>query len=108
MTKRILLVDDNATFRNIIAEILKSDEGFSVSVSEDGVRALESLKNEHFDILITDINMPYMDGIELFHNVKELYPELPVVIISGFVHNSLSDQLLNEGVFHVFRKLPGL
>ncbi len=105
MIKKILLVDDNIQFRSIIAEILKDDdEGFSVSVSGDGVAALESLKIEQFDILITDINMPRMDGIALFHKVRELYPQLPVVIISGFVHDSLSDRLLSEGAFHVFRK----
>jgi DNA-binding NtrC family response regulator len=105
MKKKILLVDDNAQFRSIVAEILKAaDEGFSVSVSGDGVSALESLEIEQFDILITDINMPRMDGIALFHKVRDLYPQLPVVFISGFVHNSLSDRLLSEGAFHVFRK----
>ena len=105
MKKKILLVDDNAQFRSIIAEILKEDdEGFSVSVAEDGVTALESLENEQFDMLITDINMPHMDGIALFHKVRELYPQLPVVFISGLVHNTLSNRLLSEGAFHVFRK----
>ena len=105
MKKKVLLVDDNAQFRNIVAEIIKEDdEGFSVSVAEDGVAALESLEIEKFDILITDINMPHMDGIALFHKVRELYPQLPVVFISGFVQNSLSDRLLSEGAFHVFRK----
>jgi len=105
MKKKILLVDDNSQFRSIIAESLKSeDEGFSVSVSGDGVSALELLEIEQFDILITDINMPHMDGIALFHKVKELYPELPVVVISGFIHNSLSARLLSEGAFHVFKK----
>ena len=105
MKKKILLVDDNVQFRNLIAEILKEDdEDFSVSVSGDGVAALESLEIEQVDILITDINMPHMDGIALFHKVRELYPQLPVVFISGFVHNSLSDRLLSEGALHVFRK----
>ena len=104
MKKKILLVDDNTLFRSIVAEILKDDEAFAVSVAGDGISALESLETEQFDILITDINMPRMDGIVLFHKVRELYPELPVVFISGFVHNSLSDRLLSEGAFHVFRK----
>ena len=105
MKKKILLVDDNAPFRYLITEILKyDDEDFSVSVSGDGVSALASLEIEQFDVLITDINMPHMDGIALFHKVRELYPQLPVVFISGFVNNSLSDQLLSEGAFHVFKK----
>jgi CheY-like chemotaxis protein len=105
MKKKILLVDDNARFRSLIEEIIEGDdEGFSVSVSGDGVSALESLEIEQFDILITDINMPRMDGIELFHKVKVLFPQLPVIFISGFVQNSLSEQLLNEGAFHVFKK----
>ncbi len=105
MKKKILLVDDNAQFRSIIAEILKDDdEGFSVSLSDNGISALMLLEIEQFDVLITDINMPHMDGIALFHKVRELYPELPVVFISGFVHNSLSDRLLSEGAFHVFNK----
>lgn len=105
MKKKILLVDDNAQFRGLVAEILKDDdEGFSVSLSDNGISALMLLEIEQFDILITDINMPHMDGIALFHKVRELYPELPVVFISGFVHNSLSDRLLSEGAFHVFKK----
>ncbi len=105
MKKKILLVEDNSQFKSLITEILNDeDESFSVSVSGDGVSALESLEIEQFDILITDINMPRMDGIALFHKVSELYPQLPLVFISGFVHNSLSDRLLSEGAFHVFRK----
>jgi two-component system C4-dicarboxylate transport response regulator DctD len=105
MKKKILLVDDNARFRSLIEEIIEGDdEGFSVSVSGDGVSALESLEFKQFDILITDINMPRMDGITLFHKVRALYPQLPVVFISGFVQNSLSDRLLSEGAFHVFNK----
>jgi two-component system chemotaxis response regulator CheY len=105
MKKKILLVDDNAPFRSLVSEIIETDdEGFSVSVSGDGVSALESLEIEQFDILITDINMPRMDGIALFHKVRSLYPQLPVVFISGSVHKSLSDRLLSEGAFHVFNK----
>ena len=105
MKKKILLVDDNPQFRSVIAEILKiEDENYSVSLSDNGISALKLLEIEQFDILVTDINMPHMDGIALFHKAKVLYPQLPVIFISGFVQNSLSEQLLSEGAFHVFKK----
>ena len=82
MKQRILVVDDEGEMRSLLAHILKG-EGYRVATAEDGVAALKVLKAEHFDILITDIRMPQMDGVTLYNNVKKLYPHLPVVFIIG-------------------------
>jgi len=103
MKKKILVVDDDCNFRSLIAHILK-DEDYSVSTAEDGIVALRMLKSEQCSILITDINMPNMDGIELFNNVKRLYPQITVIFISGFDYNNLDEKLLREETSYFFKK----
>jgi ATP-dependent Lon protease len=103
MKKKILVVDDDFNFRSLMVHVLK-DEGYSVSMAEDGIAALRALEREGFDILITDINMPNMDGIELFNNVKNLYPQIPVIFVSGFNYNNLDEKLLREGASYFLKK----
>lgn len=103
MKKRILIVDDEFSLRSLM-EVVFKDEGYSVSLAEDGISALRTLENGHFDILITDINMPSMNGIELFNNVKKLYPQIPVIFVSGYDHKNLAEKLLREGASYFFRK----
>ncbi len=79
----ILLVDDDAMVREATAWRL-SDAGHKVIEAEDGVAALDHLLNRGpVDLLITDINMPRMDGIELAHQTKTRWPRMPVLLVSG-------------------------
>lgn len=78
----ILVVDDDAMVREVTAWML-SDAGHSVSEAEDGVEALECLDRMPVDLLITDINMPRMDGLKLVQEVKARWPALPVLLVSG-------------------------
>lgn len=103
MEKKILVVDDNLSFRVVIGQLLK-DGGYSISTAEDGISALRTLENKRFDILITDINMPNMNGIELFKNVKKLYPQIIVIFMSGFDYSDLYEKLLREGASYFFKK----
>jgi YesN/AraC family two-component response regulator len=70
----------------------------------DGIAALKILENGHFDILITDINMPNMNGIELFNKVKKLFPQIPVIFVSGYDYKNLAKKLLREGALYFFKK----
>lgn len=83
---RVLIVDDEPVIRNGISAIINWEkEGMLVQDDcENGVEALHALKNNSFDILITDIKMPLMDGIELMNRAWELYPSLKVILISGY------------------------
>lgn len=88
MNKVILVVDDSATVRKFVSLSL-SMQGFTVVSACDGMEALEKLPTEKVDLVITDLNMPNMDGYEFIRTLREsnLYRELPVIILS-----SLSDQ----------------
>jgi len=103
MKKKILVVDDECNFRNVMAHILKG-EGYKVSLAEDGIAALKALESEKSDVLITDIRMPKMDGIELFNNVKKLYPQMPVIFLTGSAYPKAIENNLNEGALYYFEK----
>lgn len=81
--KSILLVDDVKDVRDGLSQIL-SDEGYDVMTAENGLQAIKKLMNKHTDLIITDILMPEMDGIELIDKVKEFnLPGLQYILISG-------------------------
>lgn len=70
MTKQALVVDDSLTMRNMVSVAMKK-EGFEVILAKDGVDAIKALEGKVVDVIITDINMPNMDGIELIRMLRE-------------------------------------
>ena len=84
MSKTILVVDDSATVRKFISVSLEM-QGFSVLTATDGMDAIEKLSRETVELVITDLNMPNMDGFELITSLREnsLYDELPIIILSS-------------------------
>jgi CheY-like chemotaxis protein len=78
----ILVVEDDEKLRAMLRRTLRG-AGWHVRVAEDGREALESFGSETPDLLLTDIDMPNMNGIELVARVRERYPDLPVVFMSG-------------------------
>ena len=85
MTKKqkILVVDDEVNMRNSIREILM-ESGFECEVSEDGAKALEFMSKVDFDLVISDIKMPNMTGIELLYALKKGFPACPLLLITAF------------------------
>ena len=84
MSKHILIVDDSKTVRNLVAFIMKK-EGFTITTAEDGLDGLEKLYASHnIDLIISDINMPRMDGFTFIKTVREqeAYRDLPIVVLS--------------------------
>lgn len=84
MSKHILIVDDSKTVRNLVAFIMKK-EGFKVTTAEDGLDGLEKLySSEGVDLIISDVNMPRMDGFTFIKTVREqdTYRNLPIVVLS--------------------------
>lgn len=81
----ILVVDDEVSIRAYVKNILRI-EGFQLLEGEDGVDALQKVQRspDPPDLLLTDIRMPRMDGIELAYSVTEMYPKTPVVYMSGY------------------------
>jgi len=79
----ILIVDDEEMMRTLLNRIL-SREGYKIRSAEDGVVALEVLKAEKFDIIISDMKMPRMNGFELLKIVKKEYPKIGVIIMTAY------------------------
>lgn len=94
--KKILIVEDDEILRSMLCETLVSLDYFPMGV-EDGEMALAQLKTQDFDLVISDIRMPQMDGITLLKSVKEIAPQLPVVLITGFPSSYPSQKALQEG-----------
>lgn len=80
--QRVLLVEDDAVLRRLMVRLLRL-EGHEVEEGRDGVEALEVLDRVRIDLLITDLQMPRMDGGELIRIMSQVYPEIPVIIMSG-------------------------
>jgi DNA-binding response OmpR family regulator len=82
---KILVTEDDEAVRSFVARALEM-EGHSVSTAEDGEEGLDALRqaNGDYDLLLTDIKMPYMDGIELAHNAAALFPGLKILMMTGF------------------------
>ena len=84
MTKpSILVVDDELLIRDLLYDFF-TGQGWDISVAEDGERALEIMRSRDFDLVLTDIKMPEMDGLDLTSHVKRDHPDLPVVLMTGF------------------------
>src|SRR5690606_18826121 len=81
---RILIIEDEAAIRRVLVKILSEEnQGYEVFEAEDGLAGMEMLQKEDFDLVLCDIKMPKMDGVEVLEAVKKIKPEIPMVMISG-------------------------
>jgi len=79
----ILVVDDELLIRDLLYDFF-TGQGWSISVAENGEKALEVLNEKSVDLVLSDIKMPEMDGLTLASRVRQSYPDLPVVLMTGF------------------------
>lgn len=100
---KILIVDDEQNMRVALFEAL-SRNGHDVAVAEDGGMALEMIARNPPDLVVTDIKMPGMDGLELLRQVKALLPALPVVIMTGFATVDTAVEAMKQGAFDYLLK----
>jgi len=93
--KKILIVDDSLPTRKFIGKILL-EEGYEIEYAENGLEALEKIYTSKFDMIITDINMPGMDGLELLHRLRNdrEFSNLPVILLT----TEDSTQSLEKGI----------
>lgn len=92
---RVMIVDDNAHMAEVLAEMLDIFNISTVSV-QDGEIALRALNEEPVSLVITDLRMPKMSGVDLLKSIKAQSPEIPVVVISGFTMSQEDDQVVRE------------
>lgn len=100
---KILIIDDERSIRNIITELLEI-EGHTVKSAENGSKGLEMIKSENFDLVISDVKMPEMDGIELLEQTMLVRPDLPVVMISGHGNIDIAVECIKKGAFDYLGK----
>ena len=94
---KILLVDDSATDRTLFAGILEQEEDFSVSVCNDGEEAISAIEADSPDLVLTDMQMPKMDGLQLVTEIRERHPSIPVILVTGRGSESLATKALRAG-----------
>lgn len=105
MAKSILIIDDEASIRESLSGIL-SDEGFQTISAEDGQHGLSLLEEEPVDLVLLDIWMPGLDGLEVLRKIKESQPELPVIMISGHGTIETAVQATRMGAYDFIEKPP--
>lgn len=79
----ILVVDDELLIRDLLYDFF-NNQGWQIVVAENGEKALELLKNQSFDLVLSDIKMPELDGLRLTARLRETHPDLPVILMTGF------------------------
>ena len=94
---RILVVDDEAAIRDLLSKTLALAE-YDVDLAQDGRHALERLRMIPYDLLITDLKMPGIDGLSVIREARRLKPDIPVIIITGFSTEASAIEAVNLGV----------
>jgi two-component system response regulator PilR (NtrC family) len=100
---KILVVDDEKSMREIL-DIFLRNEGYSVAAADNGKSAMEILKHDFFDLVITDMKMPKVGGLELLKNIKETFPGTVVVIITAFGTTESAVEAMKLGAFDYITK----
>jgi len=99
----ILVVDDEEALRTVLAESLSS-EGFSVDLASDGTEGLDCLSRTTYDVMLLDLRMPRLEGMELLSTVRRTAPRMPVIVISGLAHEHEFKAAREAGAFACLKK----
>lgn len=106
---RILVIEDEAAIRRVLLKILdEENEAYKVFEAEDGSKGLELLKKEDYDLVLCDIKMPRMDGVEVLEAAKKIKPEIPFIMISGHGDLDTAVNTMRLGAFDYISKPPDL
>jgi DNA-binding NtrC family response regulator len=106
---KILIIEDEAAIRRVLTKILSEENDmYQVEEAEDGVAGYEKIKNNDYDLVLCDIKMPKMDGVELLEEVKKIKPEIPMVMISGHGDMETAINAMRLGAFDYISKPPDL
>lgn len=104
---RILIIDDERSIRSTLREIFEYEK-FDVAEATDGQEGLKMISDQEFDIVLCDIKMPKMDGLEVLAHTQELKPDLPVIMISGHGTIDTAVEATKKGAFDFIAKPPDL
>lgn len=106
---KILIIEDEAAIRRVLSKILaEENDSYKIEEAEDGQQGIEKIKENDFDLVLCDIKMPKMDGVEVLEEVKKIKPEIPFVMISGHGDLETAVQTMRLGAFDYISKPPDL
>lgn len=99
----VLIVDDDVGMGETMSDIME-DKGYRTVIALDGYEAVEKVREKAFDVILMDIKMPGMDGVETFKQIKKIHPETAVVMMTAYAVEDLIREALREGAYGVFHK----
>jgi len=99
----ILVVDDDIGTCQTLFDILEA-KGYQVDTAEDGFQAIEKVRGTNFDVIILDIRMPRMNGVESYRKIKKITPKVKAIMITAYAVEDLIGEAYKEGVIKVMRK----
>jgi DNA-binding NtrC family response regulator len=106
---KILIIEDEAAIRRVLSKIISEEnESYQVEEAEDGLLGIEMIKNNDYDLVLCDIKMPKMDGVEVLEKAKKIKPEIPIVMISGHGDLDTAVNTMRLGAFDYISKPPDL
>ncbi|MGB1043213.1 MAG: sigma-54-dependent transcriptional regulator [Tenacibaculum sp.] len=106
---KILIIEDEAAIRRVLKKIISEEnDAYQVEEAEDGLVGIEMIKNNDYDLVLCDIKMPKMDGVEVLEKAKKIKPETPMVMISGHGDLDTAVNTMRLGAFDYISKPPDL
>ena len=106
---KILVIEDEVAIRRVLTKILSEEsDTYQVEEAEDGLQGIEKIKNDDYDLVLCDIKMPKMDGVEVLEAVRKIKPETPMVMISGHGDLETAVNTMRLGAFDYISKPPDL
>lgn len=106
---KILIIEDEDSIRRVLVKIIKNeDASFEVEEAADGLEGFDKIENSDYDLVLCDIKMPKMDGVEVLEKVHSLKPEIPFIMISGHGELETAVQTMRLGAFDYISKPPDL
>lgn len=106
---KILIIEDEAAIRRVLKKIISEEnDAYKVEEAEDGLAGIELIKNNDYDLVLCDIKMPKMDGVEVLEKARKIKPEIPMVMISGHGDLDTAVNTMRLGAFDYISKPPDL
>lgn len=106
---KILIIEDEASIRRVLTKIISEEnDAYQIEEAEDGLQGIELIKDNEYDLVLCDIKMPKMDGVEVLEKAKKIKPEIPFVMISGHGDLDTAVNTMRLGAFDYISKPPDL